>query len=77
MMPSLPIAATTALLTSLLAASADARTLIHAGRLVDGRSNTARTSVTVTVDGDRIVSVADGYAGPARATWSSIWSPAR
>lgn len=47
-----------------VAASADAKTLIHAGRLVDGRSNTARTSVTVTVDGDRIVSVADGYAEP-------------
>jgi imidazolonepropionase-like amidohydrolase len=63
-MPRLPLAATTALLTSLLAASADAKTLIHAGRLVDGRSNTARTSVTVIVDGDRIVSVADGYAEP-------------
>ena len=53
---------------SLLVASpiaADAKTLIHAGRLIDGRADTMRTSVTVTVDGDRIVSVTDGYAAPA------------
>lgn len=42
-----------------------AKTLIHAGRLIDGRADTVRTSVTVTVDGDRIVSVTDGYAAPA------------
>jgi imidazolonepropionase-like amidohydrolase len=47
------------------AAASDAKTLIHAGRLIDGRADTVRTSVTVTVDGDRIVSVTDGYATPA------------
>jgi imidazolonepropionase-like amidohydrolase len=39
----------------------DARILIHAGRLIDGRSDTVRTSVTVTVEGDRIVAVAEGF----------------
>ena len=56
-----------------LPATTDAKTLIHAGRLIDGRADTARTSVTVTVDGDRIVSIADGYADArAPATRSSI-----
>jgi len=48
-----------------LPAIADAKTQIHAGRLIDGRADTARIAVTVTVDGDRIVSIADGYATPA------------
>jgi imidazolonepropionase-like amidohydrolase len=37
------------------------RTLLHAGRLIDGRTDTVRTQVTVTVDGDRITAVTDGY----------------
>jgi imidazolonepropionase-like amidohydrolase len=41
------------------------KTLIHAGRLIDGRSDTARTSVTIVVDADRIVSIADGFATPS------------
>jgi imidazolonepropionase-like amidohydrolase len=45
--------------------TATARTLIHAGRLIDGRADTVRTSVTVTVEGNRIVSIADGYTAPA------------
>jgi imidazolonepropionase-like amidohydrolase len=53
------------LLSALLPAITDAKTLIHAGRLIDGRADAARTSVTVTVDGDRIVSIADGYTAPA------------
>lgn len=44
-----------------VSASVHAKTLIHAGRLIDGRSDTVRTTVTVTVDGDRIVAIADGY----------------
>jgi Tol biopolymer transport system component/imidazolonepropionase-like amidohydrolase len=44
------------------------RTLIHAGRLVDGKSETARTDVDVVVEGSRIVSVgphrAAGHSGP-------------
>jgi imidazolonepropionase-like amidohydrolase len=50
-----------------LAGDATAKTVIHAGRLVDGRSSTVRTSVTIVVDGDRIVSVEDGFAAPAPA----------
>lgn len=44
--------------------TAAARILIHAGRLIDGRADTVRTSITVTIEGDRIVSIADGYSVP-------------
>ena len=47
------------------AGSAGAKTLIHAGRLIDGRAETARTSVTVVIDGDRIASIANGFTPPA------------
>ncbi len=44
------------------------RKLIHAGRLVDGKSETARADVDVIVEGNRIVSVgphkAAGHEGP-------------
>ncbi|MFI5337606.1 MAG: amidohydrolase family protein [Opitutales bacterium] len=43
---------------------APAKTLIHAGTLIDGRSDTARKTVTVTVEGDRITGLADGYTAP-------------
>jgi imidazolonepropionase-like amidohydrolase len=52
-------------LLALSATSVDAKTLVHAGRLIDGTSDTVRTSVTIVVDGDRIVSIADGYTRPA------------
>ncbi|MBA3848397.1 MAG: amidohydrolase [Opitutus sp.] len=42
-----------------------ARTLLHAGRLIDGRGDTARAHVTVIVDGDRITGIADGFTAPA------------
>ena len=58
----LPLIATCTLLG---AGTSAAKTLIHAGRLIDGRADTVRTAVTVTVDSDRIVSVTDGYAAPA------------
>jgi imidazolonepropionase-like amidohydrolase len=48
-----------------LPATAAAATLIHAGRLIDGRSDTVRTAVTIAVEGDRIVRIVDGYAAPA------------
>jgi imidazolonepropionase-like amidohydrolase len=48
-----------------LAATAPARTLIHAGTLIDGRTDTVRKAVTIMVDGDRIADIADGYAAPA------------
>jgi imidazolonepropionase-like amidohydrolase len=47
------------------ATPAAAKTVIHAGRLIDGRTDAVRTTVTVTVDGDRIVSITDGYRAPA------------
>jgi len=57
---------TAAILLFLSAAPpAAAKTVIHAGRLIDGRAEAVRTTVTITVDGDRIVSIADGYVAPA------------
>ena len=50
------------LLLAGLAVPAQAKTLIHAGRLIDGTGDTVRTAVTVTVDGDRITGVANGFA---------------
>lgn len=44
-----------------LGAPAQAKTLIHAGRLFDGKSDSLRTAVTVVVDGDRITGVQEGY----------------
>jgi imidazolonepropionase-like amidohydrolase len=44
--------------------AAEADILIHAGRLIDGRSDTVRTNVTVVVDGDRIARVVDGFTNP-------------
>ncbi|MBY6105736.1 amidohydrolase family protein [Ferrimonas balearica] len=43
-----------------------AQTLIHAGRLIDGISDKARESVTVVVEGNRIIEVANGYRQPAQ-----------
>ncbi len=45
-------------------ADAGARILIHAGRLIDGRSDAPRAAVTVVVEAARIVEVAEGYLGP-------------
>jgi imidazolonepropionase-like amidohydrolase len=44
------------------AGAAGAATLIHAGRLIDGVSDTPRERVTVVVDGDRIRSIDEGFA---------------
>jgi len=38
--------------------------LIHAGRLIDGLSRSARQRVTIVVHDDRIVEVRDGFANP-------------
>lgn len=43
------------------AVAADAATLIHAGRLVDGVADRARERVTIVVDGDRIAAVDPGF----------------
>ena len=50
---------------AVLFTAAQAKTLIHAGRLIDGRADTPRKTVTITIEGDRIASVADGFAAPA------------
>ena len=43
---------------------AAAKTVIHAGRLIDGKADAVRTAITVTIDGDRIVTITDGYTAP-------------
>ncbi|MFK8014163.1 MAG: amidohydrolase family protein [Gammaproteobacteria bacterium] len=43
-----------------------ARTVIHAGTLIDGAADTARSDVTIVVDGSQIVSVTDGFVPPER-----------
>jgi imidazolonepropionase-like amidohydrolase len=48
----------------LVATLAHAKTLVYAGSLIDGQSDTVRHSVTITIDGDRISSIADGYTAP-------------
>jgi imidazolonepropionase-like amidohydrolase len=61
----LPCVLVTFLALTASAGSAGAKTLIHAGRLIDGRADTARTSVTIVIDGDRITSIANGFTPPA------------
>jgi len=47
------------------ASAAPAATLVHAGRLIDGVSDTAKTRQTVVVDAGKIVSIEDGFRAPA------------
>ena len=49
------------LFVALSAATAEAATILHAGRLIDGVSSTARTEQSVVIEGDSIVGVVDGY----------------
>lgn len=42
-----------------------AKTLIHAGSLIDGRADTPQKTVTLTIDGDRITAITPGYTAPA------------
>jgi len=46
------------------AAAVPAATLIHAGRLIDGVSDTARTQQTVVVEGGKITAIEAGYRAP-------------
>jgi len=48
-----------------LGAAAQAATLIHAGRLIDGVSDTVKTDQTVVVDGGKITSIENGFRAPA------------
>ena len=50
-----------ALALLLAATTANARTLIHAGALIDGVSNTPRSRVTIVVEDGRIADVAPGF----------------
>jgi imidazolonepropionase-like amidohydrolase len=53
-------------LTTLLAAmAAPAATLVHAGRVIDGVSDTVRTNQTVVVENGRITAIESGYRQPA------------
>ncbi len=47
-----------------LAGPASARTLVHAGVLIDGASDQPRKEVTIVIDEGRIVDVASGYQTP-------------
>lgn len=47
------------------AALAPAKTLLHAGKLIDGHTDTLRTNVTITIEADRITSVTEGFTAPA------------
>ena len=47
------------------AASANADTLIHAGRMIDGVSARALSNVTIRIDGDTIVAIERGFTTPS------------
>ena len=49
----------------LITATTQARTLIHAGKLIDGVAAEPRKKVTIIVDGDRIEDVVSGFQPPA------------
>jgi len=42
-----------------------AATVIHAGRLIDGRSDASQSEMSVVIEGDRITSVVKGFLKPA------------
>jgi imidazolonepropionase-like amidohydrolase len=54
----------TIVLITLLAASASADTLIHAGRLIDGESSRAVNDMTIRISGNVITAVERGYMNP-------------
>jgi imidazolonepropionase-like amidohydrolase len=53
-----------AVLALAAAVDASAATLIHAGRLIDGVSDTVRTNQTVVVDGGKISAIETGFRAP-------------
>jgi imidazolonepropionase-like amidohydrolase len=48
----------------IVSVNANADTLVHAGRLIDGESDRAVTERTIRVDGDTIVGIERGYTSP-------------
>lgn len=51
--------------SSLLPATVLAATLVHAGALIDGISDSARSNVTIIIENDRIIGVEKGFRQPA------------
>lgn len=49
---------------AMLAQAVDARILIHAGHLIDGVAKNARSTMTIIIDGERIVGIEDGFVQP-------------
>jgi imidazolonepropionase-like amidohydrolase len=54
------------LLIASLPSLVSAATIIHAGRFIDGRSDTPRSEVTIVVDGGKITKIAAGYLEPGQ-----------
>lgn len=54
----------TVVCSCLLALNANAATIIHAGRLIDGRSNELRTEMSITIESGKITKVVAGYVQP-------------
>lgn len=54
-------------IAAMLAAAlpAPARTLLHAGKLIDGRADTPRANVTITIEDERITQIVAGFTAPA------------
>ena len=50
------------ILLAVLAGTAQARTIVHAGRLIDGRGATPRERVSIIVEDGRIADVVNGFA---------------
>jgi len=53
------------LLTVAVVTSAHARTIVHAGHLIDGVSRSSRATVSIVIDGGHFVDVVAGYVPPA------------
>ena len=47
--------------------AAPRRVVVHAGRLIDGVSQTARERVSIVIEGERITGVENGFTRPAGA----------
>ncbi|NHA14074.1 amidohydrolase family protein [Thioalkalivibrio sp. XN279] len=58
------VAALAAAVILLSSGAADAATLIHAGRLIDGRADTPTGPATIVVEGERIVALEAGHRAP-------------
>jgi imidazolonepropionase-like amidohydrolase len=59
-------ACATALATTFgLAPESRAATIVHAGRLIDGRSAEPRTEVSIVIEDGKFAKIVDGYAEPA------------